>query len=936
MDFLKLIIFLFFTLSVQALEYEVLCQKSTSCADYKSTLESKLREISSKEDLYELLQFELRNPLVHKLAFTYEKELLFLEVSLNKKIQSVQVSHPNPELVKKIKEKLRLNAGDIYEEAKLSDTFERLKADPEILLLGELNLKIFENNENEVTIVIDSKSKKQDKISDISFVGVSDRERDNFMRVFSDFIGIKYSNSELKRRIDIVRNFYMNRGFWNINVEQKIIGDDKNLQNLIITIDKGKRIGFRLTGEKKYVSHEELRLRLIREVASVGRPLSKSIIIKSLTEIYKNKGVFRSKFFVREEIGQDSLGTYNMFFIDINEGERVELAEIEFQGNFKRDIQELENLFYENSSVLTQRGFLDVVYINKFQDLLNQYYVERGFVFSKVDKPVISFTNDGKKAFVTFQLSEGDGYVVGDIVFDGVPFDIEHIELEKIMENTKGNPLNVTMLDKDLASLLELLRDRGYYFAELKNKNTKNIVRLDKSLKVANIFISIKSGLKMFMGNIIVSGNVHTKSEVIYREQQLKYLDLVKPSKMNQYLDRLRSLGLFSRVSLTPAVGKLIGDNKALLNFIVKVKELSFGRGELTPGYRTDLGYKLGLSLGWNNIDGLNRSVIWRTRANLRTSYSYLDNRRRAEQANRIEGLTEVQLVEPYIFKIPLEFRMLFRAERKRYEEFDADVFSFSPSLSKRLGENVTLSLKYEFDDIRQFDATTAEDSERYIIGAITPSVSWDLRDNIRAPRSGAWFNLSWEFANPFFLSQEEEELTVNYTRAVLRNYFYVPAGDLTLATSVTLGYEENFATDLRTDANGDLVTRGVIPQLRVFRLTGSDFLRGYSDSESNRLITGEKVADVIVRDKAYLVNFKFEPRYYIGDSSVVSVFYDAGRIFVDSFKPFDLRGSVGLSFKFLTPVGSLDFDYGVKTRRHYIDGKRESFGRFHLSIGQF
>lgn len=931
-----MIIFLFAAFSAQALEYEVWCQNSSSCVDYRSSLESKLSEVSSSDDLYKLLQFELRDPLVDKLAFTYKDELLYIEVSLNKKIKSVQVIHPNPELASKMKERLNLSAGDIYDEAVLANNFERLKKDPEVLLLGDLNLNLFENSENEISIVIDTQISKQNKIGNVKITGVSDSERSKLFKVFSDFTGVYYSNSELKRRVDIVRNFYMNRGFWNITVKHKLISDDDKLQSLVLAIDKGKRFGFIITGSKKIISHEVLRARLIREVTSIGRPLSKSIIVKSLTEMYKNQGIFNSRFFVREEIGRDRLGAYNMFFIEIQEGEKVELAEIEFQGNFKREIEELKSLFYEKSSVLIQRGFLDLIYINKFQDVLNQYYVERGFVFSKVEKPIISFTSDGKKAFVTFQLSEGDGYAVGDIVFDGVPFDIEHSELEKIMVNSKGNPLNVTMLDKDLTSLLELLRDRGYYFAELKNKNTKKIVRLDKSSNIANIYISIKSGLKMFMGNIIVSGNVHTKSEVIYREQQLKYLDLVKPSKMNQYLDRLRSLGLFSRVSLTPVVGKLIGDNKALLNFIVKVKELSFGRGELTPGYRTDLGYKLGLSLGWNNIDGLNRSVIWRTRANLRTSYSYLDTRRRDEQADRIEGLTEVQLVEPYIFKIPLEFRMLFRAERKRYEEFDADVFSFSPSLSKRLGENVTLSLKYEFDDIRQFDATKAEDSERYIIGAITPSVTWDLRDNSRAPRSGAWFNLAWEFANPFFLSQEEENLTVNYTRAVLRNYFYVPAGDLTLATSLTLGYEENFATDLRTNVNGDLVTKGVIPQLRVFRLTGSDFLRGYSDSESNRLLTGERIADVVVRDKAYLVNFKFEPRYYIGDSSVVSVFYDAGRIFVESFKPFDLRGAVGLSFKFLTPVGSLDFDYGVKTRRHYIDGKRESFGRFHLSIGQF
>jgi len=40
---------------------------------------------------------------------------------------------------------------------------------------------------------------------------------------------------------------------------------------------------------------------------------------------------------------------------------------------------------------------------------------------------------------------------------------------------------------------------------------------------------------------------------------------------------------------------------------------------------------------------------------------------------------------------------------------------------------------------------------------------------------------------------------------------------------------------------------------------------------------------------------------------------------------------------KLLTPVGGLNFDYGIKTSRHDdAEGNKESFGRFNLSIGFF
>ena len=69
----------------------------------------------------------------------------------------------------------------------------------------------------------------------------------------------------------------------------------------------------------------------------------------------------------------------------------------------------------------------------------------------------------------------------------------------------------------------------------------------------------------------------------------------------------------------------------------------------------------------------------------------------------------------------------------------------------------------------------------------------------------------------------------------------------------------------------------------------------------------------------------------------MLGIFYDAGRIFVNEYDLSSLRSSVGLSFKYLTPVGSLDFDYGIKLlRKRDLDGTLESPGRLHVSIGFF
>lgn len=123
----------------------------------------------------------------------------------------------------------------------------------------------------------------------------------------------------------------------------------------------------------------------------------------------------------------------------------------------------------------------------------------------------------------------------------------------------------------------------------------------------------------------------------------------------------------------------------------------------------------------------------------------------------------------------------------------------------------------------------------------------------------------------------------------------------------------------------------------KFFRLDGYDEIRGFDEGEINRLADGTPIGDVVVQKEAYFTALKFEPRYNLSDSVKIGIFFDAGRVYVADFQPTKLRTSVGVGLKYVTPVGSLDFDYGFKLQRKtYPDQNRDSVGRFHLSIGFF
>src|SRR5690606_14808301 len=133
-----------------------------------------------------------------------------------------------------------------------------------------------------------------------------------------------------------------------------------------------------------------------------------------------------------------------------------------------------------------------------------------------------------------------------------------------------------------------------------------------------------------------------------------------------------------------------------------------------------------------------------------------------------------------------------------------------------------------------------------------------------------------------------------NYYKLISRNRFYIPMGDVTLAVSTSLGIQKNLAKNTNDVENGD-ESNGYIPNIKVFRLTGVDLVRGFEDDEINRLVTGEDISEVRVDDTAYMANLKFEPRVFISDSTMLGVFYDAGRVFVGSPDYGELRSSVGV-----------------------------------------
>ncbi|MBC7713917.1 MAG: BamA/TamA family outer membrane protein [Rhizobacter sp.] len=776
---------------------------------------------------------------------------------------------------------------------------------------------------------------------------------------FKDLINKPYDALTLKIQLDTVTKELFTNGYFSAEVKPEISGNDNEV-NVKINIVLHERINFEFRGNTVF-SHQELRTKILDKIKNEFGKIDVQNLADFISDRYEDAGFYQTTVTYYQNQGADLEKTpvTNYFFV-ISEGIKIKIRDIIYRGNSYLKNGDIQKVLDKTGTPLAKGGWYDRKYFDEFSDILKKEYLSHGFVFVEISRPRVVTNDEDDSVTIEYGITEKQQVLLKQITFAQVPENLASKVKDKLV-NKEGQPVNIPELENDLRKMIIYFQSEGYYFASITNLNSSTLLVYDKSYAFVELHPEISLDRQICFNEAIINGNVKTKSEVISREiakrdfftsheMSIVQGDLITPEKLESLRQRLSGLNLFSSLRITPyMMYEAENTGCAKTNLVIQVKEKDFGLIEIAPGYRTDLGKKLSTGVTYNNLFGTNKSLSLRLQGNLRDNLTGFDDRRRNEDKNLFEYLTRASFTEPYLFhdylKTQLEFEVSTEYQRIRFYGFDADVLRLSPQFSKTFTKWFSASVRYQYEKIVQFDATESKDNDNFNIGGVTPTLTFDFRDDPINPRKGAFFTLSSEWANSNFGSMKQADLEVNFIKLISRNRFYIPMGDFTLALSLAAGYQKNFAEDVLKDGTGKVIlnangvpkTRGYIPSIKVFRLDGYDEIRGYDDGEINRLLNGTPIGEIIVQNEAYFTALKFEPRYNITDAIQLGVFFDAGRVFVDNFEPTKLRTSVGAGLKYLTPVGSLDFDYGFKLQRKtYPDQSRDSVGRFHLSIGFF
>jgi outer membrane protein insertion porin family len=350
---------------------------------------------------------------------------------------------------------------------------------------------------------------------------------------------------------------------------------------------------------------------LVRRVAGVVR------------DMYAEKGYEFAE--VKPEIKPIEGGTklVNLSFV-INEGPKVKIRAVDFQGNKDLGDGKLEGKMKDNKApgffgFITGAGTYKE---DKFADdaeKVVEYYREHGYVKAQVGQPtlrVLEDSKDGKDRYVELQIpvTEGPRYRVGEFTFAGNKV-VKTDGLRPLFKLNAGDWYNEKLIRKGLDKAREMYGTGGYFeftgFPDLSfpgepqegadgasgagSAGPPPPAAADKpapapapetskpgEAPIVNVTMRMEEGKQYFVNRITFVGNTTTRDNVIRREIRLFEGGVFNTEALKYSVRRINQLGYFKNlegdaidVQKTPGA-----DNKV----DVKLKVEEQNRNQITFG----------------------------------------------------------------------------------------------------------------------------------------------------------------------------------------------------------------------------------------------------------------------------------------------------------------------------------------------------------------
>ncbi len=729
-----------------------------------------------------------------------------------------------------------------------------------------------------------------------------------------------------------------------ITITAKPAGD--GVAVTVTLVERPLLVSLDYQGSKK-VSRNDIGDHLDKERIELyeGLPLNRGDLARMKSEIedlYAERGY---RFAVVDVDEQDVSASEVRVVVTIDEGNKVKIGRISFEGNDVFDNGRLRRRMKKTKesgliSRIRKRDVYNPATVEEDLEAIRALYKEYGYKDIQIGEPEVEVVAKRPNASdlekrkrqlaLVLPIDEGQRWRWGDILIDGNEVLNDDI-LRNVFKEPKGGWLRQDVIDDGVEKIREFYNNTGYIFArvepEVREAEGENLV--------ADVMVRIEENDQYRVGRIEFDGNTRTQDRVLRRELRIHEGMVFNSGALRNSLFKINQLEYFKLNEDDPVELDYDPDEKQV-DLIVKGQEAE----------RTELQF----GGGYSELDGFFAQASLRTRNFLgrgeTLGFSF--------QTGRFRELFDLSYFVPWlndrpqsvgiqIFKRNTDFDLFADQRFLRNEEGVVLTYGRSFGLFNSFSVSYTNS---DFEDFRSqtfnlpvgdgvIEPVVQEQSFVFNKSSLSLSFVHDSHDSRLEPTRGLRIRGGVEYAGGALGGEDyfiRPTLNLAYTRPLMRR------GLRTVGrVNLNIGYIEPFGTD------DEGLNRELFFLNRYF-LGGENSLRGYAfrsiwvrDPETKRTILDE---NGFPQGGNKFFHLNLEHHFLVSGPFRIVLFGDAGNVYGEDqdFDVDNVRATAGVELRINVPL------FGAPLRFIYSQNldpigdigfnERERFESFDFSIG--
>jgi len=779
--------------------------------------------------------------------------------------------------------------------------------------------------------------------------------------------GAALTAARVQRATSRLRNFLVKKGHLNARavVRRGAYDSKSNTIPLELEVTEGPLVRIAVAGAK-FSRGELKKLVPVYQEGAVDADLLEEGK-RNLRERLERNGYFDAEVEYATSTNEVMLksghkGSEEVITYRVERGDRHALLRIEITGNRYFNTELLRSRLTIYPKGFGTRGRFSRRLMESDRESIQNLYLANGFLEAKVDAQALD-NYKGKEGdlVIRFVIQEGKQTRVASLKIDGAHAMKEDVLLG-VAASTPGQPYSEFNVATDRDNILALYFNDGFPEAKFtataervnepekrsaagangadKTDKTKNNETFEDGF--VNLVYRIEEGPQIRVRRILLTGYDHTRPGVIRREIRVKPEAPLREGEVVESQRRLYNLGVFNRVTIQPQNPNGTDTNKDIVVLVEEAKRYTLAYG---GGFEVQRLASTTNPAG-SEIQAAIRGILEISKLNVTGRGDSLALKLRG---STIEDRALLAYNHPNTFSNPhLNLQVTAYTEKTQdINTFTETRYEGSLQMNQQVTPRTSLLYHYAFRKVLVSNLNTHISLQEVPLFNAPTLVSqfgagWvrDARDNPADATRGNFNSADFSVADTGIGS------SASFLRFYFQNSTYHPIRRrFSFARSIRIGilkpYGDTVSLTFPAPTTPPLPT--LIPLPERFFAGGGTSLRGFALNQAG---PRDSVTGFPVGGQALLIlnqEFRFPMRLpFIGTALSGALFYDGGNVYSRvnriTFRPYSPKPiffpnsrqcefnctnelnyfshTVGLGFRYATPVGPIRIDLGYQINR--------------------